>query len=192
VTRRSGLVTLAALLVIVLVGGRWLALETAERAWAATFAGGAVLGEARTLARLMQAFILLFSITWATGNVFIVYRAIGSVQMPRRFGDLEIVEAVPRRTLFAATVLLGVALGSVLSLGTADWWRYALLAASPPHFGVLDSTKLGNDAGYYVSVLPWHAALQNRALILVVGALGIVAVLYGVIGSLRLRRGRIT
>ena len=56
---------------------------------------------------------------------------------------------------------------------------------------MLDSTKLGHDAGYYVSVLPWLAALQNRTLILVVGAAGIVALLYGVIGSLRIRRGRI-
>src|SRR5439155_125020 len=56
---------------------------------------------------------------------------------------------------------------------------------------VLDSTKLGYDAGYYVSVLPWLAAIQNRTLILVVAALGIVALLYGVIGSLRIRRGRI-
>jgi hypothetical protein len=66
VTRRSWLVVLAALLVIVLVGGRWLALETAERAWAATFPGGSVLLEARALARLMQIFVLLFAITWST------------------------------------------------------------------------------------------------------------------------------
>ena len=125
------------------------------------------------------------------GNLLFVYRAIGSVQMPRRLGDLEIVEAVPRRTLLAATVLLGIILGTLLSLGTGDWWRHAVLAASPPRFGVLDSTKLGYDAGYYVSVLPWLAAIQNRALILVVAALGIVALLYGVIGSLRIRRGRI-
>src|SRR3989441_692091 len=111
--------------------------------------------------------------------------------MPRRLVYLEIVEAVPRRTLLAATVLLGIILGTLLSLGTGDWWRHAVLAASPPRFGVLDSTKLGYDAGYYVSVLPWLAAIQNRTLILVVAALGIVALLYGVIGSLRIRRGRI-
>ncbi len=181
----------AGLLVAALVGGRWLAVETAERAWDRTFAGGEAVIAVRDLSRLLQAAVVLVAIAWLTGNLLVVFLAIGSVQMPRRLGDLEIVEAVPRRTLFAATVLLGVALGSVLSLGTADWWRYALLAASPPHFGVLDATTLGNDAGYYVSVLPWRAALQNRALILVVGALGIVSLLYGVIGSLRIRRGRI-
>jgi hypothetical protein len=181
----------AGLLVAALVGGRWLAVETAERAWDRTFAGGEALIAARDLARLLQTLVLLVAITWMAGNLLIVYRAIGSVQMPRRLGDLEIVEAVPRRTLLAGTVLLGVILGSFLSLGAGDWWRHFILATSPPHFGVPDSTKLGHDAGYYVSVLPWLAGLQNRTLILVVGALGIVALLYGVIGSLRIRRGRI-
>ena len=181
----------AGLLVAALVGGRWLAVETAERAWDRTFAGGEALVAARDRARLLQALVLLVANAWIVGNLLIVYRAIGSVQMPRRLGDLEIVEAVPRRTLLAATVLLGIILGTLLSLGTGDWWRHAMLAASPPHFGVPDSTKLGYDAGYYVSVLSWLAVLQNRTLILVVGALGIVALLYGIIGSLRIRRGRI-
>jgi len=47
--------------------------------------------------------------------------------MPRRFGDLEIVEAVPRRTLLTATVLLGILLGTLLSLGTGDWWRHVVM-----------------------------------------------------------------
>ena len=181
----------AGLLVAALVGGRWLAVETAERAWDRTFAGGEALIAVRDLSRLLQTLVLLVAIAWITGNLLIVYRAIGSVQMPRRLGDLEIVEAVPRRTLLITTILVGAVLGALLSLGTGEWWRHAVLAAAPPHFGVPDSTNLGNDAGYYVSVLPWLDALQNRTLILVLAALGIVALLYAVIGSLRLRRGRI-
>ncbi|HEY7192770.1 MAG TPA: UPF0182 family protein [Gemmatimonadales bacterium] len=181
----------AGLLVAALVGGRWLAVETAERAWDRTFAGGEAVIAVRDLSRLLQLVVLAVAIAWITGNLLIVYRAIGSVQMPRRLGDLEIVEAVPRRTLFTATVLLGVVLGSVLSLGTSEWWRYAVLAVSPPHFGVTDSTKLGLDAGYYVSVLPWLSVIQNRTFVLVLGALGVVALLYGVIGSLRIHRNRI-
>jgi len=141
------------LLVVVLVGGRWAALETAERAWAATFTGGTVLIEARTLARLMQLFVVLFAITWATGNMFVVYRAIGSVQMPRRLGDLEIVEAVPQRVLFALTLSTGIGGGLLLTLGTGDWWQRALLASAPPHYGVSDEI-LKHDLGFYVAVLP--------------------------------------
>jgi len=181
----------AGLLVAALVGGRWLAVETAERAWDRTFAGGAAVIEARDLARMLQALVLVVAVTWITGNLLVVYRAIGSVQMPRRLGDLEIVEAVPQRALLGATVLLGIVLGSLFSLGTGDWWRHAVLAASPPHFGITDATEPGRDVGYYVSVLPWLAVLQNRALILGVGAVGIVTLLYAFIGSLRIRRGRV-
>ena len=181
----------AALFVAALVGGRWLAVETAERAWDRTFLGGEAVIQARDLARMLQALVLGVAVTWITGNLLIVYRAIGSVQMPRRLGDLEIVEAVPQKTLLGATVLLGVILGSLFSLGAGDWWRHAVLAASPPHFGIPDGTKLARDVGYYVSVLPWTSALQNRTLVLVIGALGIVTLLYAVIGSFRIRRGRI-
>jgi hypothetical protein len=191
VTKRSRLLTLAAVLVIVLVGGRWLALETAERAWAATFGGGgAVLGEARSLARLMQVFVLVFAITWATGNVFVVYRAIGSVQLPRRLGDLEIVETVPQRVLFALTLGTGLVGGLVLSWGTGDWWRDALLASAPPHFGVTDEI-LSHDLGYYIGVLPWQSTVQAHAVAWTGGAALVVALLYAGIGSLRFRQGRL-
>ena len=180
----------AGLLVAALVGGRWLAVETAERAWDRTFAGGDAIIAVRDLSRLIQAGVLLVSIAWFTGNFLFVYSAIGSVQMPRRLGDLEIVEAVPRHTLLTGTILLGIVFGTLFSLGTGDWWRHAVLASAPPHFNLPDTT-LGKDAGYYVSVLPWVAVLQNRALILAVGALGAVVVLYAVIGTLRIRRARI-
>jgi hypothetical protein len=188
--RRRLYLTGAILLVVALVGGRWLAVETAERAWDRTFTGGTTLVDARNLGLILQAFVLVFAITWATGNLLIVYRAIGSVQMPRRLGDLEIVEAVSHRVLFGGTLLLGLVLGVLFSLGTGDWWRYAALASSPPHFGIADN-RIGLDAGYYVGRLPWLSALQNRALVLAFGMLAIVVLLYSVIGSLRLRRGRV-
>ncbi|HEV8263675.1 MAG TPA: UPF0182 family protein [Gemmatimonadales bacterium] len=189
--RRWALVIGAGLLVVALVGGRWLALETAERAWAATFAGGSVLIEARSLARLLHALVVVFSIAWATGNVFIVYRAIGSVQMPRRLGDLEIVEAVPQRVLLLLTLGTGIVGGIILSWGTGDWWRAAVLAAAPPHFGVTEEI-LHHDIGYYVAVLPWHSTLQAQALAMTLGAAALVALLYSAIGSLRVQRGRLS
>ena len=188
--RRTMYLIGAAVLVIALVGGRWLAVETVERAWDRTFTGGEALVQTRVLGRLLQGLVLAFAIAWATGNLLIVYRAIGSVQMPRRLGDLEIVEAVHHRVLFAITVAVGIVTGALLSFGTGDWWRHALLASTPPVIGVADDV-LGRDAGYYIGVLPWRAALQNRALILTSGILGLVALLYGLIGSLRFRRGRI-
>lgn len=187
--RRSGLALGAALLVALLVGGRWLALETAERAWAASVASGAAYVAARDLARLISGTILLVAVVWGIGNLYFVYRAIGSVQLPRRLGDLEIVEAVPQRVLLLGTVASGLLLGFALALGTDEWWLSALLWFDAPRFGLSDPL-LHRDIGYYVGRLPWLLQLQDFALLASGAAAVIVALLYLGIGSLRFRGWR--
>jgi hypothetical protein len=172
------------------VGGRILAIETAERTWAATFAGGAVLTDARTLARLLRALVVLVCIAWTTGNLFVVYRAIGSVQMPRRLGDLEIVEAVPQRVLLGTALAAGIVGGIILAWNTGDWWLPAVLASAPPHLGTTDPI-LHRDLGYYLAVLPWHATLQGQALAMAASATAATALLYAGMGSLRIERQRL-
>jgi uncharacterized membrane protein (UPF0182 family) len=80
--------------------------------------------------------------------------------------------------------------GVILAWGTGDWWRVALLAAAPPHFGQVDRI-LGLDFGYYVGVLPWRVTLQEHAMALTAGVTVGVALLYVGIGSLRFPRGRL-
>jgi uncharacterized protein len=185
--RRSWLVAGAAALVVVLVGGRWLALETAERAWAASLPAGHVYVVGRDVARLVSGLILLLAVAWGTGNVFFVYRAIGSVQLPRRLGDLEIVEAVPQRVLLGGTLASGLVFGFLLALGTGDWWMAARLAARPPRFGVADPL-LHRDLGFYVGELPWLERLYGLVLLASVTGTILVALLYLGMGSLRFRR----
>jgi len=136
---------------------------------------------ARDLARLLQAFVLMVAIAWMA---VICCSSIGDrlradAAPARRSRDRRSSAAphAPRRYR-PPRIILGPCCP-----GHGRLVAPRRPAASPPRFGVLDSTKLGYDAGYYVSVLPWLAAIQNRALILVVAALGIVALLYGVIGS---------
>jgi len=175
-----GLTTLA----VLLVGGRWLAMETAERAWAATIARGDVYLAARDIARLTRGVVLLLAVTWGTANFYYVYRAIGSVQLPRHLGDLEIVEAVPQRILLAGTLACGIVYGLLLSLGTGDWWMQALLASRPPAFGISDPV-LHRDLGYYLGELPWAVTCKDFALRATATASALVALLYLGIGSLR-------
>lgn len=182
--RRWLWIAAAALLVAVLAGGRWLALETAERAWAASLGAADAYLYGRELARLMRLAVLTLAIGWGTANFFMVYRAIGSVQMPRRLGDLEIVETVPRTVLIATTIASGVVFGLVLTWGTGDWWLAAALAGAQPMFGVADPV-LHHDAGYYVGALPWAATVQDHVLVAVLALTTTVALLYYGMGSLR-------
>jgi uncharacterized protein len=187
VARHWSLVLGVALLVVVLVGGRWLALETAERAWAASVPGGRAYITARDFARLISGLLLLAAVAWGTANLLFVYRSIGSMQLSRRLGDLEIVEAVPQPLLLAGTIASGVVFGFLLTLGTGDWWMHAALASRAPTFGVSDPV-LHRDLGYYVAELPWTVRLQGFALLALCAAAAVVVLLYVGIGSLRFRR----
>ncbi len=190
--RRPGRALLAgaAVLAVLLVAGRWLAVETVERAWAGTLSGGAVYLQARGLQRLLRLAIWLVAAVWGTGNLYIVYRAIGSVQMPRRVGNLEIVEAVPQRLLLLLAVVTGLVFGMGLAWGSGDWWREAVLAAGRPVFGRQDPI-LGRDLGYYVGSLPWAIERQQFLLLATLTAAVLATFLYAGIGSLRWERGRL-
>ncbi len=187
VVRRRALLVGVGLLVAVLVGGRWLALETAERAWGASLPGGSAYLTARDFARLVSGLLLIGAVAWGTANLLFVYRSIGSMQLSRRLGDLEIVEAVPQPLLLTGTIACGLVFGFLLTLGTGDWWMAAALASRPPTFGVADPV-LRQDLGYYLGRLPWTEQLRELALVAVCSATVVVALLYVGIGSLRFRR----
>ena len=188
--RRWALLGAAALLVVVLVGGRWSAMQTAERAWAATIPNGAAYLRTLALARTIQWIVALAAMAWGVAHCYGVYRAIGSVQMPRRLGDIEIVEAVPHRLLIVVTLIGGVVYGGALAWAIGDVWRPALLASAPPHFGLTDSV-LHQDLGYYVGELPWARTRQGMLLIASLTAAFLIAVLYVAIGSVRVQGGRL-
>ena len=189
--RRWALLIAALLLVAVLVGGRWFAMQTAERAWAATFPLGAAYLHGLALKRTVQGLLALAAVAWGVGHFYLVYRAIGSVQMPRRVGDIEIVEAVPHRLLVAVTLAGGALYGGGLAWAAGDIWRPAVLAATPPHFGVTDPI-LFRDLGYYLGELPWDRSRQDLFLLATLTASLLVAALYAAIGSLRLHAGRLS
>ncbi|HEX4560427.1 MAG TPA: hypothetical protein VH113_01230, partial [Gemmatimonadales bacterium] len=72
--RRWALLGAAALLVVVLVGGRWSAMQTAERAWAATIPHGAAYLRILVWARSVQWIVALAAMLWGVGHCYGVYR----------------------------------------------------------------------------------------------------------------------
>src|SRR3989475_3006145 len=187
VVRRRALLVGVGLLAPLVVGRRGRALETAERAWGASLPGGTAYLTARDFGRLVSGMLLIGAVAWATANLLFVYRSIGSMQLSRRLGDLEIVEAVPQPLLLAGTIPCGLVFGFLPPLGTAGWGVPAALASRPPTFGVTDPV-LQRDLGYYLGRLPWTERLRELALAAVCAATVVVALLYVGIGSLRFRR----
>jgi hypothetical protein len=180
----------AGVLVAGLVGGRWAAMETAERLWAATIPQGDVYLAARSLARPAEMLLWIGALAWGVGHLYAVYRAIGSVQMPRRLGDIEIVEAVPHRLLLTVTLASGVLYAAALVWAAGDLWHDVALASASPHFGITEPV-LHRDLGYYVGELPWADTRQGILFLAALSALILTAALYTAIGSLRLREGRV-
>lgn len=189
-SRRRLVLALLGAAATLLVAGRFAAHETAERLWAfTTGAGGADL-HLRRLALWSRAGWALVAIGWFVTHLLVFLRAIGSVQFPRRLGDLEIAEAVPRDLLVGGLVAAGVALGIVTTADTGGWWLTGSLAAAAVEFGVTDP-HLGHDLGYYVAQLPWIDLLQRLAWRLVGLAALLLLGLYTAIGAVRVRERRL-
>lgn len=191
--RRRRWVQAAVIAAVLVAAGRWLAVTTANSLWADAVGVGASHGEIARLRLLLLGTAVSAALLWCLGNLFIVYRSIGSVHVPRRLANIEILEAVPRRYLLALALAIGAVLALILSHGAGDWWRVRALAGVTTVVGISDPI-LGRDLGYYLFQLPWHRALHTHATLLSGILLAVVAVLYAAVGAIRWaeRRLRVT
>jgi hypothetical protein len=187
--RRVALLAVAAVLVL-LFGGRWVALRYTEHAWFAELGESARFWTLLGRAVLWQVLLLLVSFAWFAAQTFAVERSIGAVHVPSRVGNLEIAEAVPRRLLR----LIAAAVAALLALATtytfSDLDHFVALYRADARLGLTDPV-LQRDAGYYLTRLPLLEVLQALALSGV--ALGglIAFLLYAVTGSAGVARGRL-
>lgn len=183
--RLAGLAVVGVL--VLLFGGRWLSLRYTEHAWYAD------LGLAGQFWRLLfravgwQAATFVASTAWYAAHTLGVYGSIGSVHLPRRVGNLEIAEQVPKR------VLRWIALAVALLLGFATAYSFADLDHLVALFGVATplgfaEPVLGQDASFYLTHLPLLETLHLLATLAVVLAGTLVVALYGLTGSLTVSR----
>jgi len=175
--------------VAALFAARWLAEAVADRLWADSVGVAAAHTDIALLRLAIGVGAFAVAGAWYTGNLLLLYRQIGAVQVPRQVGNLEIVEHVPRRYLLIGAVATGLGLAFVTSLGTGDLWSVRALADAEP-VGTVDPV-LGRDVGYYLFELPWLRALRGVATWLTLVAFVLLALLYAAIGAIRRQERRL-
>ncbi|MCA9738993.1 MAG: UPF0182 family protein, partial [Gemmatimonadetes bacterium] len=120
-----------------------------------------------------------------------VAATLGAIRIRRRFGDLEISEQVPRRTvllgLTVIAVLFGLWFGAALPGGTGI---DALVAIRAPAWGQTDPF-FERDLGFYVFALPLLRGAVALALALVFLLVALCVAGYAATGALTLERGRL-
>jgi hypothetical protein len=185
----EALVVAAALLFV----GRWTTEFIAERWWAASVApgGAAFLTIYALLGLALDAAAIVTASAWFALHALLVARAIASVQVLRRVGDLQLREAVPTRLLLWGAVISGVLLGLVAGAGAHEWRDPVMLAWQGVHYGVADPL-LHEDIGVLVAQLPVWDLLHSFAVLLVLLGSAFCLTLYGGIGAIRFERRRVS
>ena len=181
----------AGVLALMLFAGRWTASTLADRWWglAVSPAAGQFLTDVNLLRLTLDLAGVVIATAWFTGNLLVVYRAIGGVEVSRQIANLEVREALNQRTLLGGTMVLGLILGLITGGDVSRYWREIALAWQGVSFGITEPV-LGHDAGLYVAQLPLWSLLRGYALALTLTGLLVVIVLYVVIGAIRWIDGR--
>jgi uncharacterized membrane protein (UPF0182 family) len=174
-----------------LLFGRWLAVHTVDVLWAEALGVAPAHRAISGLRLILSALAYTAAAVWCTGNLYLIYRSIGSVQVPRRVGKVEVVENVPRRYLLAGAVGAGLLLSFGISHGAGDWWIPRALLDAGVVVGVRDPV-LDRDLGYYLFQLPWARIIHHFVLLLTGIILALTVLLYTAIGAIGWSKRRVT
>ena len=173
-------------IVVLLFAGRWTAGLAADQWWARQLAPNAArfVTDWAILRLLVESVGIITACTWFIAHLLLVYRAIGSVQLHRRLGNLEIREAVNMELLVAISIGGGLLLGLLAGRGVGEWTPDLVLAWSGLSIGEVDPL-LNRDLGFYLGRLPAWRLLHGHLILLIILAFLGVTTLYLVIGALR-------
>ncbi len=173
-------------IVVLLFAGRWAAGLAADQWWAERLSPAAAhfVTDWAIIRLAVEALGVITACSWFIGHLLIVHRAIGSVQLHRRLGNLEIREAVNMELLVAFSIGGGMLLGLFAGRGVGAWTPDLVLAWSGITIGEVDPL-LGRDLGFYLARLPAWRLLHGHLILLIILAFVGAAALYLVIGALR-------
>ena len=133
----------------------------ADRWWAQAVAptGAPFLTRWHLFELLLELGGLVVAGAWCVGHLLWVVQSIGTVQVPRRLGDLEIRELMGGSVFRGAAIGAGLVLGLLLGTGGAGAAPLIAMAWQGARIGLADPV-LGLDLGVYLVQLPlWDSAL---------------------------------
>jgi uncharacterized membrane protein (UPF0182 family) len=179
----SGLVAAAA----VLLFGRIAALTYADHAWYDALGATGIWAERLRDISIIQFVSAAFAGLFALVNLSAIRRSIVALAFPRRLGNVEFGEEVPRKVLDRASFILAAGVTAMMALMVPSWVRLALVR-TVPRFGETDPF-FQMDLSFYTAWLPLESAVYMWCVTLLLLVSAMVIALYALTPSLRWHRG---
>ena len=122
-------------------------------------------------------------------NLYAVRQSVVSLVLPRRIGNIDIGEEVPRRRLTWTAAIVSALIGLGFAWAQDDWSRFFAARVGEP-FGESDPYFV-TDLGFFVYRLPFELSLFTWTMTMVLVVIGLVLLLYALTPSLRWEQGRL-
>ena len=167
--------------------GRAAALLFSDHAWYSALGATPLWKERVRDLAIVHLISAVFAALFALVNLSAVRRSIISLAFPRRLGNVEFGEEVPRRILDRAAFVLSAVVALVMSFVVPAWESLAMVRLGT-RFGEMDPF-FQMDLGFYTAWLPLETAAYVWCLTLLVLVGAMVIGLYALTPSLRWHRG---
>ena len=186
ISRRRLAIGLAVVAAVLLVG-RAAALLFSDYAWYSSLGATAVWRERLRNMAVLHIISAVFAGLFALLNLSAIRRSIVSLAFPRRLGNVEFGEEVPRGMLDRAAFVLAAGVAAIMSLVVPAWEQLTMVRLGA-RFGEIDPF-FQMDLGFYTAWLPLETAAYVWCLTLLVLTGALVIALYALTPNLRWHRG---
>lgn len=186
-TGRRWLLIALLIAAIALLVGRALAQVYTDYLWYASV-GAADVWRARFLSlTILRSLCAIVATLFVFANLYAVRQSVVSLVLPRRVGNIEFGEEVPKPQLTWMAFALSAVIGLAFAWSRRDWSQ-ALATSIGQQFGEADP-YFAIDLGFFVYRLPLELSLFTWAMTMVLIVIGLVVLLYALTPSLRWEQG---
>jgi uncharacterized membrane protein (UPF0182 family) len=174
---------------VALLIGRGIALVYTDYLWYAALGAADVWSAKYTSLIVLRLICGVVATLFVFANLYAVRQSVVSLVLPRRIGNIDIGEEVPRPHLTWTAGAVSLLMGVVFAWSQGDWSGYLAARIGQP-FGESDPYFV-TDLGFFVYRLPFELGLFTWGMTMVLIVIGVVVVLYALTPSLRWEQGRL-